>query len=200
MGGAAGSDGKTGATGDAGAAGADGKTGPKGESGSTGAAGGNGAPGATGATGATGTNGAAGVTGPPGLTGPSGASAPTFSATSAGGVANQTSPVDFEFFAVTALVPAGPTLVGFSVGLTHFAPPSAFTCSLVDAVNPATIFATTASLDVPGAPLYATFATTEVVTLAQATNLTINCTANTPTPDFLYYQSLSVYAISFATP
>jgi hypothetical protein len=72
------------------------------------------------------------------------------------------------------------------------------TCSLVDANNPTTVFATTASL-VPGnPPNYSTYAATQVVNLTAPTVLTVQCNMSPFFPDPMQYQSLSVYAISFA--
>ncbi|MDQ1545317.1 MAG: hypothetical protein QOH69_221 [Actinomycetota bacterium] len=184
------------------AAGADGKNGAAGVNGSggaTGASGHAGSQGTAGAQGTAGTQGPAGTQGTPGSTGPSGASAPTFSAISANGIATS-----FPFFAPfafatqTAVVPAGPALVGFSVDLQDQFVPFPVTCSLVDAGDPTNVFATTASQDVAGPPSYTTFATTQVVNLLAPTSLTVQCVDSPYDPRQMVYQSLSVYAISFA--
>jgi len=156
---------------------------------------------ATGATGPQGAQGSPGAAGQAGATGPSGASAPTFSATSASGIVFSTGPFTDTFSTQTVAVPAGPALVGFSVALsTDFPEPTSYTCSLIDAGNPATVLATTASIVISGAAGYSTFATTQVVSLAQATPLTVECTSAQPFFFELRYESLSIYAISFATP
>ncbi|MDQ1550889.1 MAG: hypothetical protein QOD50_311 [Actinomycetota bacterium] len=182
-----------------GAAGADGKNGAAGVNGSGGATGASGHAGSQGTAGAQGTAGTQGPAGTQGSTGPSGASAPTFSAISANGIATS-----FPFFAPfafatqTAVVPAGPALVGFSVDLQDQFVPFPVTCSLVDAGDPTNVFATTASQDVAGPPSYTTFATTQVVNLLAPTSLTVQCVESPYDPRQMVYQSLSVYAISFA--
>jgi Collagen triple helix repeat (20 copies) len=193
--GARGTQGATGAAGTTGPAGVRGATGSNGTAGTTGPAGSNGTPGATGTAGATGPVGATGPAGPQGPAGTSGASAPTFSAISASGVVVPAAGSAFTFSSQTAAVPAGPALVGFSVTLVSVFP-STVICSLVDANNPATVFATTAGqLLTPATP--STFATTQAVNLTASTNLTIQCTSDAPAPLF-NYQDLSIYAISFA--
>lgn len=168
------------------------------------AAGANGDTGAvgTGSTGATGSQGVAGGTGPAehiATTGPSGLSALTYSAMSATGLALYTGST-YNFSTQTGAVPAGPTLVGFSVRLSLYKFPLSLTCSLVEEGNPATILATTASLLVPVLPKRTTFAAAQVVSLAEATPLTVECRIVGISGDFpLYYEALSIYAISFAT-
>lgn len=205
-------EGNTGATGKSGAVGATGDIGPTGDSGqtgATGAAGKNGAStavGAAGATGATGPQGPAGdigPAGPPGATGASGASAPSFSATSPSGLAYETFPRTYSFETQTRPVPAGPALVGFSVGLSSFDfnLDTSATCSLIDAASPTTVLATTGWFADPLPPYDMTFAATQVVSLSQATILTVECTSQIPNRlPFIEYRSLSIYAISFATP
>jgi hypothetical protein len=205
---ATGADGKVGSKGSTGSTGATGTQGPpgtaglRGATGPTGAPGLSGGPGSTGATGPEGGPGSPGAAGQAGATGPSGASAPTFSATSASGSAGSIGPYIYSFATQTVAVPAGPALIGFSVGLSSdFYKSELYTCSLIDAGNPSTVLATTASLLVPTAPDYSTFATTQMVSLAQATPLTVECSSTQPLSNaFLYYESLSIYAISFATP
>jgi len=191
----------TGATGPQGAQGSPGAAGQAGATGPSGALGLTGSTGSTGAAGPQGTQGSPGAAGQAGATGPSGASAPTFSATSASGIVFSTGPFTDTFSTQTVAVPAGPALVGFSVALsTDFPEPTSYTCSLIDAGNPATVLATTASIVISGAAGYSTFATTQVVSLAQATPLTVECTSAQPFFFELRYESLSIYAISFATP
>jgi hypothetical protein len=69
---------------------------------------------------------------------------------------------------------------------------------LVDAGNPTTVFATTATQNVTNGLSYTTFATTQVVNLLTPTSLTVQCAMNPYDPDPMNYESLSVYAISFA--
>jgi hypothetical protein len=199
--GANGSAGSTGATGAKGANGSAGTTGATGTTGASGATGSPGTPGAGGTTGAIGPQGPTGLTGPQGIQGPvgaSGASAPTFSAISASGLSSP-GPV-FAFFTQTAAVPAGPALVGFSVGLSSpFGLGFPVTCSLVDTSNPSTVFATTASLTPGLPPAFSTYAATQVVDLAAPTVLSVQCVMTPSFPPPLQYQSLSVYAISFAS-
>src|SRR5665213_1690178 len=194
------------ATGAAGKAGSNGKNGTAGKDGAAGTPGSNGTNGATGATAARGLTGAQGLVGAQGLTGaqgpagPSGASAPTFSATSTAGATIPTPSDAFTFPAQTALVPSGPALVGFSVGIQNvFFAPFPVSCSLVDANDPGTVFATTANLAVADSPSFSTFATTQVVNLTSPTSLAVQCISSPPvlTP-FFEYENLSVYAISFA--
>ncbi len=185
------------ATGGPGIAGTNGKNGNDGKAGTDGAAGVNGSGGAAGALGLVGAQGPAGRQGPAGPTGASGASAPTFSAISANGLTFPLGAV-FTFPNQTAAVPTGPALVGFSVGLQTFGPNFPVTCSLVDANNPTTVFATTASLAPGNPPNYSTYAATQVVNLTAPTVLTVQCTMSPFFPDPMQYQSLSVYAISFA--
>jgi hypothetical protein len=194
------------ATGVPGVAGTSGKNGTDGKSGAAGPAGANGSDGAPGARstageqGAVGATGAVGPQGPVGATGASGASAPTFSAISANGDTFRGGPNDaFTFSTHTAPVPAGPALVGFSVGLQNpVGPPYPVTCSLVDSNSPATVFATTASLTPGNVPAFTTYAATQVVNLPISTSLTVECTQTPAGFPILRYQSLSVYAISFA--
>jgi hypothetical protein len=187
--GTSGASGKTGTAGKTGAAGANGTIGVAGENGSDGAAG---------ARGPAGAQGSAGGQGPVGPTGASGASAPTFSAISASGLTFPNG-VAFTYPTQTAAVPAGPALVGFSVGLQTIGPNFPVTCSLVDANDPTTVFATTASLLPGNAPAYSTYAATQVVNLTVPTVLTVQCIMSPPFPQPMQYQSLSVYAISFAS-
>jgi hypothetical protein len=193
----AGSNGKNGNDGKDGAAGIPGSNGTNGTAGSVGA---RGPAGAQGTAGADGTAGAQGLTGPQGPAGPSGASAPTFSATSAAGETVQILGNEYTFPAQTALVPAGPALVGFSVGLQNtFFTPLPISCSLVDANDTGTVFATTASIALGNPPAFSTFATTQVVNLTAPTSLAVECTSNPPSfVPFFDYEDLSVYAISFA--
>jgi Collagen triple helix repeat (20 copies) len=198
-----GTDGKDGSNGTAGLNGYGGQPGARGVAGTQGASGADGTQGATGATGATGVPGAIGATGAigaPGAVGPtgaSGASAPTFSAISPAGIVLLDG-VGSTFSTQTAAVPAGPALVGFSVGLQIFGPDFPATCSLVDANDPTIVFATTASSDLGIPPDYSTYAATQVVNLTAPTALMVQCTMTPFTGDPAQYQSLSVYAISFA--
>jgi hypothetical protein len=83
------------------------------------------------------------------------------------------------------------------VDLFNYLPfPSTVTCSLIDANNPGTVFATTSGQLLPSLTS-STFATTQVVDLAASTNLAIQCTSDTSGAGF-GYQDLSIYAISFA--
>jgi len=176
--------------------GASGKNGHDGKDGVDGTAGANGYSGSNGARGPAGPQGPAGAQGPAGPTGASGASAPTFSAISAVGNAFF-SYLPFTFPTQTAAVPAGPALVGFSIGLQASGPPFPVTCSLVNANDPTTVFASTASLAPGQAPAYSTYAATQVVNLTVPTVLAVQCsTGGLAFP--MQYQSLSVYAISFA--
>jgi hypothetical protein len=195
--GTTGTNGKDGTDGKNGATGAAGSNGTSGSNGTEGAAGAAGARGAAGTTGSTGPAGATGPAGPQGPAGPSGASAPTFSATSVFGTVLPAGGLGFTFPTQTAAVPVGPALVGFSVDLSNDSPaPSTVTCSLVDANNPGTVFASTAGQLL--SPLTSsTFATTQVVDLTVSTNLAIWCTSDAP-GQFFSYQDLSIYAISFA--
>jgi hypothetical protein len=71
-------------------------------------------------------------------------------------------------------------------------------CSLVDANNTATIFASSASLPITVGQ-YVTFAVTQVVSLPVATQLTIECDSSSNFSGFpIQFQALSIYAISFA--
>jgi hypothetical protein len=192
-----GAPGLDGSAGKNGTDGKDGSNGAAGLNGSGGAAGARGVAGAQGASGAIGAGGADGAQGAVGPTGASGASAPTFSATSPAGLVLLDG-VGSTFSTQTAAVPAGPALVGFSVGLQIFGPDFPATCSLVDANDPTIVFATTASSDLGIPPDYSTYAATQVVNLTAPTALTVQCTMTPFDGDPAQYQSLSVYAISFA--
>jgi hypothetical protein len=199
----AGSNGKNGATGETGAAGIpglDGANGAAGTAGARGLSGAQGDAGTNGVAGALGLTGAQGDTGAQGPAGPSGASAPTFSATLASGGTLELPSDAFIFPAQTAFVPSGPALVGFSVGLQSIFPvPFPISCSLVDADNPDTVFATTAGLAIAAPPSLSTFATTQVVNLTAPTRLTVQCISSPAfsTPG-IGFENLSIYAISFA--
>jgi hypothetical protein len=98
-------------------------------------------------------------------------------------------------------IPAGPALVGFTVTLTDVVFDLA-TCSLVDTGTGA-IVASAAPTELSPEPTAfspqtpSTIATTQVVTLAPATTLQLQCSGfSTPLP--VSYTDLSVYAISFA--
>jgi hypothetical protein len=155
-----------------------------------------------GSPGGRGTQGIAGNTGPTehiSSTGTSGLSALTFSATSATGLALYTGS-SYHFSTQTSAVPAGPALVGFTVRLSLHKLPLSFTCSLIKQGNPEVIFATSASLLTPVYPSRKTFAAAQVVSLAEATPLMVECRTVGISGDFpLYYESLSIYAISFST-
>jgi hypothetical protein len=196
--GATGISGATGKAGVAGKTGSDGTNGADGTDGTTGAAGTDGAVGATGATGATGAQGPVGPAGPAGPAGTSGTVAVEFTATapdsySPGGNGNP-----YTFPAQTALVPAGPALVGFSLGLASGLTQGVVTCSLVDANDPSTIIATAPAPAQPGAGSLPLFTVSQNVVLATATSLTIRCTS-TGIPVSLSYAGLSIYAYSFAS-
>jgi hypothetical protein len=181
-------------------AGTNGKNGSDGTNGTSGQAGFNGTDGTAGATGEHGPTGPQGATGPQGPAGPSGASAPTFSAISASGTTMPAPGLAFTFSTQTTAVPAGPALVGFSVGLQDiFGSPYPVSCSLVDPDAPTTVFATTAAKTISFLPSFSTFAATQVVNLTATTTLAVRCTSKLPNySPFYNYQDLSIYAISFA--
>jgi len=197
---AAGSPGKAGSNG---TDGTDGKNGAAGTSGSNGTAG---ATGAVGNTGATGARGPAGPQGPAGPAGPAGDSAPTGGPAgptiSVAAAAGETSngPV-YALVTHTATVPAGWELIGFSIKLSNYYDATdTISCSIVDANNPGTVFATTAGQTLANIPMpLTTVAATEVVDLTAATSLAVQCTTDpSDAGPFLVYQDLSIYATSFA--
>ena len=198
-----GAQGPVGIYGAAGARGAVGAQGPAGTNGAAGALGPVGAQGLAGTNGAAGALGAVGAQGPAGATGSSGASAPTFSAISASGVAfsgvGGTYTGTYTFTARTATVPIGKALVGFSVSLIGHGSYSLFggTCSLVD-TNTSRAYARASIPNGPDAQSY-TFRDTEFVNLLSPAVLTVKCGIPYLDPqDRIDYDSMSVYAISFA--
>jgi hypothetical protein len=99
-------------------------------------------------------------------------------------------------------VPAGPAVVAFSVGLSPANPSEPTFCSLVDVVNPATIFVSAVRLTFPtiaGQPDYGTIAITRVIDLATPTRPRLSCFVDFRV-SIWNYQWLSIDAISFATP
>jgi hypothetical protein len=196
--GATGSIGSAGANGNDGSAGADGPDDANGAAGSKGATGATGAPGPAGAAGAQGLPGAKGDTGDQGTTGASGASAPSFATTSASGTGVLVYPQEDFGAPIGALptqIPAGPSLVGFTIVITA-SQPDYSVCSLTDASSGAVVAATGPVQMQQGIPV--TVSTTQVVTLGGPTTLQLQCSP-TFSPFASTYAGLSVYAISFAT-
>jgi len=186
------------ATGTPGPAGATGAAGAKGDSGATGASGAGGGTGAAGSTGPAGKAGAGGTQGVPGPAGPIGPAGPAGSnasiATStfqsaAGTVLAMPNPTTGPV--TTSIVPAGPTLIGFSLSLTGLFGQT--TCGLYDTSG--TQIAAAPPVTVGSAPVLV--AMTQVVTLTAPSVLELRC-ANV-FPDFENYTNLSIYALSFAT-
>jgi hypothetical protein len=190
--GSAGTNGANGKDGATGTPGANGTTGPTGEVGAPGA---KGTPAAQGIAGAIGPVGPAGAVGPAGPTGASGASAPSFSFVSSGGTAFSPPNIPFPVGSLVAQVPAGTTLVGFSVALHTNAPPEVYYCQLLDDLGG--VLATSATLDV-GGPTSVVFTTTEVVSLPTATHLNLQCVSPQGMLMPVDYLAISIYAISFA--
>ncbi len=193
--GANGKDGKDGAAGTPGANGSTGSNGFAGANGATGPTGGVGASGASGLPGPQGIAAAIGPVGPAGPTGASGASAPSFSFVSSGGTAFSPPNIPFPVGSLVAQVPAGTTLVGFSVALHTNAPPEVYYCQLLDDLGG--VLATSATLDV-GGPTSVVFTTTEVVSLPTATHLNLQCVSPQGMLMPVDYLAISIYAISFA--
>ena len=186
-----------------GAAGSDGESGDDGEPGATGTAGlagGTGAAGTQGARGATGATGAVGPTGARGPAGSDGSSAPSFSLTANNGVfaeRNGTrSEVLTDGLGTPFVIPAGPTLVGYSLALSS----RSFyefdvSCSMVDGLG--NDFAKSGVSVVGGNPNI--YAVTTVYNLPADTTLTLTCASTDVAPDQdWYYEALSIFAISFA--
>jgi hypothetical protein len=190
-----GANGKDGATGTPGANGDIGSNGSVGANGATGPTGGVGASGASGLPGPQGIAAAMGPVGPAGPTGASGASAPSFSFVSSGSSTVSPPNIPFPVGSLVAQVPAGTTLVGFSVALHTNAPPEVYYCQLLDDLGG--VLSTSATLDV-GGPTSVVFTTTQVVSLPTATHLNLQCV--TPQGMFMPidYLAVSIYAISFA--
>lgn len=189
--GAAGSKGAAGSTGAPGQSGANGTAGAKG---ATGSAGKTGPAGTAGLPGTNGTNGTDGSQGAQGEKGDTGASAPSYSLTSAGGEVDRPVPlVYYPIGDVTQPVPAGPTLIGYSVPIADEA--AMVTCQLEDA-NTGMVMIPAGTAQNVAFDDYTTFSSTQVVFLSSPASLQIWCSADSIDP--LSYSAPTVYAVSFA--
>jgi hypothetical protein len=199
--GSAGKDGVTGAAGTVGAAGDIGAAGSNGTDGKNGKNGTSGSNGIDGLPGVQGDPGIPGAKGDPGDTGAAGASAPTFSDTPPDGAAPTLLPPN-TWFIVAALVgpiPAGPTLVGFSLQATSTNFP-VVTCELVSQTTGDVVIAGSPQQIGPG--ITGLFTATQVVSLPVATPLLLQCEStlfSVPGSVPFSYSNVSTYAISFAS-